>query len=141
MSAKTKKIWRCIALVLNRVGAVCLYVAISVAPATAAAPGGGTERYIFFGGETAAMIGSEHPWCLVAGWFLLILGFAIQLIVEIREQPGTVAPWHIMRRTLGLHRRTLTQPQGGRPSRGRPPVTLRLSYAATRPRDFRVWLA
>ena len=38
-----------------------------------------------FGGETAAMIGSEHPWCLVAGWFHLILGFAIQLIVEIRE--------------------------------------------------------
>jgi hypothetical protein len=74
-----KRAWRCAALILNLVGAGFLFFAISVVPATD--PNG--ERYVFWNGETAAMIGSQHPWCLYAGWTLLIVGFAIQLCIEV----------------------------------------------------------
>jgi hypothetical protein len=43
------------------------------------------ERYTLHDGQTVAAIGSEHPWCLVTGWYLLIAGFAIQLGIELSE--------------------------------------------------------
>jgi hypothetical protein len=79
-----KRALRCAALILNLAGAALLFVTISVVPATD--PNG--ERYTFYNGETAAMIGSQHPSFLYAGWIFLGLGFAIQLGIEVSEWVG-----------------------------------------------------
>ena len=81
-----RKWCRCVALILGLASAIFLYFALSVASAKTMDLGNGIRASVEFVNMPGAYVSSEHPAFVSMGWWLLILSFLLQLLIEITEE-------------------------------------------------------